>query len=198
VSVQRVFAHRRIKDELIECLKEGARSLTVGDPLDETTDVGPLIRAREIDRINSWAEEADRAGAEIVCGGRALGNQCYSPTIIVDPPRSTKVMSEEVFGPVLSVVGAKTLDDAVTQANQNRWNFQAGVFTNDIDHALRAAGRLTASAVMINDHSAFRVDWMPFGGHAQSGLGMGGVEYAVRDMTREKLIVFNPSRSADL
>ena len=104
-------------------------------------------------------------------------------------------MAQEVFGPVLSVVGAKTLHDAVGMANQRPWSFQAAVFTSDINHALHVAAKLNASAVMINDHSAFRVDWMPFGGHEQSGLGMGGVDNAVRDMTREKLIVFNPSRS---
>ena len=195
VSAQRVFVHRRVRDELIDSLMEGARNLKVGDPLDESVEVGPLIRAREIERINSWAEEADRAGGEIICGGRALGNQCYSPTIIVDPPQDTKVIAQEVCGPVLSVVGAKTLHDAVGMANQRPWSFQAAVFTSDINHALHVAAKLNASAVMINDHSAFRVDWMPFGGYEQSGLGMGGVDNAVRDMTREKLIVFNPSRS---
>ena len=99
-------------------------------------------------------------------------------------------MKEEIFGPVIAVDGFNSLEGAISRANGVRWAFQSAIFTSDVDRALRAAQELNASAVMINDHSAFRVDWMPFGGRGPSGLSMGGIEPAVRDLTQEKMIVF--------
>ena len=190
VSVQRVFAHQHIKRELVDRLNEGAAQLIVGDPTDEKTQVGPLIRAQEIERINAWAGEADKQGAEITCGGRGLTNQCYSPTVIVDAPGNTRVMNEEIFGPVVCVHGYRKIEEPIQWSNRLSWAFQAGVFTNSLDVGLRVSRELAAAAVMVNDHSAFRIDSMPFGGHGESGLSLGGVEGAVKDMSREKLIVF--------
>ena len=189
VSVQRVFAHSSIKKKVVERLTEGAEGLAIGDAVHPETEVGPLIRQREVDRVHEWVEQARHAGANMTTGGNALGHQCYAATVLTDAPADTKVMTEEIFGPVIVVNAFDSLEDAVAQANSVRWSFQAAVFSQDVDRALGAAKNLKAAAVMINDHSAFRVDWMPFAGRGPSGLGVGGVKYGVADLTEEKMIV---------
>ena len=190
VSVQRVFAHQHRKRALVDRLNAGAAYVVVGDKKKKKTQVGPLIRAQEIERINAWAGEADKQGGEITCGGRGLANQCYSPTVILDAPGRTKVMNEEIFGPVVCVNGYRKLQEPIEWSNRLPWAFQAGVFTRSLEVGLRVSKELAAAAVMINDHSAFRIDSMPFGGHGESGLSLGGVEDAVKQMSREKMIVF--------
>jgi len=150
-----------------------------------------LIRPPEVERVHEWVKEGVSAGAECRLGGEPLDNHCYAATVLADAPPDSKVMREEIFGPVVVVNGFDTLENAITMANDVRWSFQAGIFTRDIDRALVAARQLKGAAVMINDHSAFRVDWMPFAGHGPSGLGVGGVKYSVADLTEEKLIVIN-------
>ncbi|MEJ7845264.1 MAG: aldehyde dehydrogenase family protein [Acidimicrobiales bacterium] len=189
VSVQRVFADATVAAELVARLAPRVEALRVGDPLSADTEVGPLIRPGEVTRVGSWVDEAVTAGAGLAAGGRALDHQCYAPTLLVDPPAGSAVMRQEVFGPVVSVVSAPSLDDAIDRANDIPWAFQAAVVTQDLAAALRAARRLDATAVMVNDHTAFRVDWMPFGGRRASGLGMGGMASAVEEMTRLKMIV---------
>ena len=191
VSVQRVFADASLHDELVERLVAGIGALTVGDPLDAATQVGPLIRQGEVDRVGEWVNEARGGGATVAIGGEALDHQCYAPTLLVDPPADCRVMTAEVFGPVVNVVATAGLDDAIARANSLRWAFQAAVLAQDIDAAMHAAKRLNATAVMLNDHTAFRVDWMPFGGRGPSGLGMGGMSHTVHEMTRPKMIVIN-------
>lgn len=191
VSVQRVFAHETIADEVIDRLVAGAGELVVGDPLSDATEVGPLIRAGEVERVHEWVTEAIDAGATVATGGNPLEHQCYEPTLLVDPPEDSKVMEQEIFGPVVNVTRYSTLDEAVAKANSVPWAFQAAVFTNDLDVALTAGRELDATAVMVNDHTAFRVDWMPFGGRGPSGLGMGGISYTLEDLTRPKMFVFN-------
>lgn len=193
VSVQRVFAHAAVKDELVERLAAGVGQLRTGDPVSPDTDVGPLIRQQEVVRVSDWVEEAVTQGAAAAAGGRALDHQCYEPTLLTDTPERVRAMQLEIFGPVVNVVGVMSLDEAISRANSVPWAFQAAVFTQDVDHAMRAAERLDATAVMVNDHTAFRVDWMPFGGRGRSGLGMGGMPYAVEELTRIKMFVFNSS-----
>jgi acyl-CoA reductase-like NAD-dependent aldehyde dehydrogenase len=195
VSVQRVLAAQGIRSELVERLSDGAAALTVGDPTAPDTEVGPLIREREVDRVHEWVEEATRAGARCVLGGRALPNQCYASTVLADAPSESRVMQEEIFGPVVVANAFDTLENAIAMANDVPWSFQAAIFTQDVDRALVAARGLKGGAVMINDHSAFRVDWMPFAGHGPSGLGVGGVKYGVDDLTQEKMIVMNVDAS---
>ncbi len=190
VSVQRVFAHEDVAGAFVEALSERAGKLVVGDPTSAETDVGPLIRAREVDRVAEWVGEATRGGARVAAGGERRLKQAYAPTVLVDVPEGARVLVEEVFGPVVSVVRFADLDEAVRRANAVRWAFQAAVFSRDLDRALRAVRKLDASAVMVNDHTAFRADWMPFGGRRESGLGVGGLPDGVRDMSQEKLVVF--------
>lgn len=189
VSVQRVFAHRSIVRTVASGLAELAGKLRVGDPTLSTTEVGPLIRRLEVERVHQWVLEAVNAGAELLAGGRPLADSCYAPTVLFNPPLDCKVSTEEIFGPVICVYPYDRLDEAIERANALPYAFQAAVFTRDIATATRAYARLDASAVMINDHTAFRVDWMPFAGLRQSGLGVGGIPYTFRDMQIEKLAV---------
>ena len=189
VSVQRVFAHRSIARNLAQRLAERAKSLTVGDPTKVDTEVGPLIRQAEVKRVDEWVKEAVNGGAQLLCGGEALSASCYSPTVLFHPPGGARVSTEEIFGPVVCVYPFDTIEEGIARANALPFAFQAAVFTRDLDTALRASQVLDASAVMVNDHTAFRVDWMPFAGLRQSGLGVGGIPYTIRDMQIEKMTV---------
>ena len=189
VSVQRVFVQAAHSAALASALAEAAASLAVGDPLDPQTDVGPLILPREVERVAEWVEEARRGGAQVVCGGHKLSDTCYAPTVLLDPPEDSRIARQEIFGPVVCVFSCSSNEDALLRANALAYAFQASVFTRDLDTALDLANRLDATAVMVNDHTAFRVDWMPFGGRRQSGLGLGGIEYSMHEMSQEKMVV---------
>lgn len=189
VSVQRVFADRRVADELAARLAERAENLRVGDPRDADTEVGPLIRAKEVERVHEWVEEAVAGGGRLLCGGRVLGDNCYAPTVILDPPAEAKVSRDEVFGPVVCVYSYGDVAEAFQRANGLDVAFQASVFTRDLDFAMRCYRELDGSAIMVNDHTAFRVDWMPFAGLRTSGHGVGGIEHTYREMTIEKMLV---------
>ena len=134
-------------------------------------------------------EEAAEQGAEVLCGGEPLSETCYPPTVLLEPPGDCRVSTEEVFGPVVCLYAYDDLDEAIGRANALPWAFQAAVFTRDYATAMHAYARLDASAVMLNDHTAFRVDWMPFAGLRQSGLGVGGIPYTFREMQIEKMFV---------
>jgi len=133
--------------------------------------------------------EAKEMGGQILCGGERISNSCFAPTVILDPPLDIKISSQEVFGPVICIYSYSDRQEAITIANSLPYAFQASVFTSDIDIALDTINQLNATAVMVNDHTAFRVDWMPFGGRDSSGLGMGGIPYSMHEMTRDKMIV---------
>ena len=193
VSVQRVFAQESICDRLAEQLSAKAGKLVVGDPLDQKTEVGPLILPREVDRVESWVDEAKHQGATVLCGGHRLSDTCYAPTVLLNPPDNAKVSRLEIFGPVVCVYSYADRQDAIKRANALPYAFQASIFTKNLDVALGAVKQLNATAVMVNDHTAFRVDWMPFGGRDSSGIGMGGIQYSMHEMTREKLMVFKTS-----
>lgn len=189
VSVQRIYAHESIARKLCQRLAEYAAQLVVGDPLAEQTEIGPLIRHGEITRVGSWVQEAVDMGAELVCGGHALPHNCYAPTIIYNPSSTAKISSQEIFGPVVAVYPYQQLDDAISAANALDYAFQASIYSQNIDSAMYVSDRLAASAVMINEHTAFRVDWMPFAGLRHSGLGVGGISHTMADMQVEKMIV---------
>lgn len=189
VSVQRVFAHRSLARELASRLAATASTLKVGDPTLPDTEVGPLIRPAEVDRVGQWVDEARDQGGDILSGGRALSDRAFAPTVILDAPDNVRVSTLEIFGPVVCVYSYDGIDEAIARANALPYSFQASVFTQDLDTMLRVTQRIDASAVMVNDHTAFRVDWMPFAGLRESGLGTGGIPYTLRDMQVEKLTV---------
>jgi acyl-CoA reductase-like NAD-dependent aldehyde dehydrogenase len=188
VSVQRIFAHESVFGDLVERLAARVSALRVGDPLLRDTDVGPLIHPREATRVASWIDEAAAGGARVIGGGR-LSETTLAPAIVVNPPGDAKVSQLEVFGPVTCVYPFTDLDQAIQIANGLPYAFQASVFSKDIGPALRAARRFDASTVLVNDHTAFRTDWMPFAGRRQSGYGVGGIPYTMREMSQEKMIV---------
>lgn len=190
VSVQKIYVHQDIVEDFCRLFSQLASNLLVGDPLDENTEVGPLILSKEVDRVDEWVKEAVVAGAEVLCGAKRVSDTCYEPTVLYQPASHVRVSKEEVFGPVVCIYSYEDRDQAIREANSLNVHFQAAVFTKDLDIALDTMQKLNATAVMVNDHTAFRVDWMPFGGRDESGIGMGGIPHTIHEMTREKLMVF--------
>jgi acyl-CoA reductase-like NAD-dependent aldehyde dehydrogenase len=189
VSVQRIFVHESIVEKVANGLATLASKLVVGDQMDENTEVGPLISPKEVDRVEAWVNEAIDGGAKVVCGGKRISDSCFEPTILLNPLMDAKVSTLEIFGPVVCVYSYADREDAIEIANSLEVHFQAAIFTKNLDVALSSVKKLNATAVMVNDHTAFRVDWMPFGGRDVSGIGMGGIQYSMQEMTREKLMV---------
>ena len=191
VSVQRIFAHKSVYSSVVEELSSYAQEQKIGDPTSAETEVGPLIRPVEVQRIDAWVNEAKSKGAECTVGGNVKSETCYECTVLAKPSIGSKVSTAEIFGPVICVYEFDELDQALAQANNLPFSFQAAVFTSDIDTAMRVYKRIDASAVMLNDHTAFRVDGMPFAGLRQSGLGVGGIPYTIEDMQVNKMLVMN-------
>ncbi len=191
VSVQRVFAHVSIANDVATGLSDVAKQMVVGNPEDEATEIGPLILEREVNRVAKWVDEAQASGGVIQAGGTKLSKTCYAPTLILNPPEDAKVSTEEIFGPIINIYTYQDRLEVIAKANHGPFSFQAAVFTKDTDIALDTAKRLNAAAVMVNDHTAFRVDWMPFAGRKSSGLGVGGIVPTMLEMTEEKMIVFH-------
>lgn len=191
VSTQRLYVHNDILADVTERLVARVEALRVADPTLKDTEVGPLILPREADRVSEWIKEAVDGGAKLVTGGERLSETTLNPAVLVNPPENARISTLEVFGPVLAVYGYDQLDEAIARANALPTAFQASVFAQDIDVALRAAERLDASAVMVNDPTAFRTDWMPFAGRKQSGFGVGGIPYTMHDMAEDKMILLN-------
>ncbi len=189
VSVQRVFVLQDIAEEVAARLADAAQAMIVGDPVEAGTDVGPLIEPEECERVAAWVAEARDTGGRVLCGGEMISPTCYAPTVIFDPPDEVAVSRQEVFGPVVCVYPVADVAEALRRANQLEVSFQAAVWTQDIDRALALSSGLDAQTVMINDHTAFRVDWMPFGGQKQSGYGMGGIPFSMQEMQVHKMVV---------
>ena len=193
VSVQRVYCHKSVVKVVASNLAKMATNLLVGDPTKAETEVGPLIRPLEVERISKWVNDAVKEGAELLAGGKAEGN-CYQPTVLLNPSEFSKVSTKEIFGPVICIYTYNNIDDAIKKANALPFAFQASIFTKSIDNALHAYKQLNASAVMINDHTAFRVDWMPFAGLRHSGLGVGGIPHTYHDMQIKKMMVLKSNK----
>lgn len=189
VSVQRVFSPKKTARAIAEKLAHAASQLMVGNAIDPNVDCGPLIRPGEVDRVEEWVNEAVSEGAQVLTGGKRLGPTTFQPTVLLDPPSNVRVSRMEVFGPVVCVYSCNDLDEAILRANEIPFAFQAAVFTRELDAAMRTVKDLNASAVMVNDHTAFRVDWMPFAGRGQSGYNIGGIGYTMHDMTQDKMAV---------
>jgi acyl-CoA reductase-like NAD-dependent aldehyde dehydrogenase len=189
VSVQRVYAQEKIARDLAIGLAQGAERLKVGAATDPETEVGPLISPAEVERVHEWVTEAVAKDAEILTGGVKVGETLYRPTVLLNPPDDCRISTHEVFGPVICVYSYRDRHDAIQRANGLNVAFQTAIFTNDINTAFDTIKRLDASAVMVNDHTAFRVDWMPFGGRRASGYGIGGIGYTMHDMIQYKMAV---------
>jgi acyl-CoA reductase-like NAD-dependent aldehyde dehydrogenase len=189
VSVQRIFAHRSIARELAGRLANVANNLKVGDSRLADTEVGPLIQSQEVDRVEQWVNEAVEGGAELIAGGSRLDNNCYQPTVLFNPGSDATISNNEIFGPVVCIYEYDTIEEALARANSLDVSFQSAVWTQNIDTAMQVYKGIDASAVMINDHTAFRVDWMPFAGLRQSGHGVGGIDFTFEEMQISKMAV---------
>jgi acyl-CoA reductase-like NAD-dependent aldehyde dehydrogenase len=190
ISIQRVYVQRRVYDSFVERLVPRVEQLVVGDPGDEETDVGPVIDEGARDRILEWIDEARNAGAEILTGGDLEGD-LIRPTLIANADPALKVSCEEVFGPVVTLNAYDTLDEALDLANGTKYGLQAGIFTTNLDNALRAAEELEFGGVTVNEAPTFRADQMPYGGVKDSGNTREGPAYAVRELTEEHVVVVN-------
>ncbi|PJF24909.1 MAG: aldehyde dehydrogenase, partial [Phototrophicales bacterium] len=190
ISVQRILIHRAIYEDFCDRYLPAVEALKVGDPRDESTDIGPLINLKAAERVESWVEEALAGGAHRLMGGRREGALFY-PTVLSEVTPTMKVCAEEVFAPVVTLSPYDTWEDALRLANDSPFGLQAGVFTRDIGRALSAWDNLEMGGVLINDVSTFRVDHMPYGGVKASGIGREGVRYAIEDMTELRLLVIN-------
>jgi acyl-CoA reductase-like NAD-dependent aldehyde dehydrogenase len=189
VSVQRVYAEKSIARKLAEKIAEAGNQMKIGDPTVADTDIGPLIRHAETDRIDEWVQDAIDKGAELITGGKKISDSCYEATVLFNPPEDATISQNEIFGPVICVYEYGDIDTAIARANSLDVAFQAAVFSKDIDTCMYAFKRLDAAAVMVNDHTAFRVDWMPFAGLKHSGHGVGGIPHTTKDMQIEKMMV---------
>ena len=194
ISVQRVYAHARIFDSFAARLVELVARLRIGDPLDPSTDLGPMIEEDEAARIESWVAEAVAGGARILTGGKRLGAAVYAPTVLTDVSPDARVCAHEVFAPLVAVFPFREFGAALHEVNRSSYGLQAGVFTASLEHTLEAFDRLEVGGVIVNDVPTWRIDHMPYGGVKDSGLGREGPRYTIEEMTELKLLVINRDR----
>jgi acyl-CoA reductase-like NAD-dependent aldehyde dehydrogenase len=189
ISIQRILVHESVADQFTQRLVANVEGLTVGDPLDENTDVGPLITPDDRDRVKEWIDEAVSAGAELLVGGELVDEgRCLAPTLLKSPPKSTKVWCEEIFGPVATIDTFSVFEEALAMANDSKFGLQAGVFTRDIGKGLEAGRTLDFGGVLINEVPTFRADQQPYGGVKDSGNTREGPAYAVYELTEERFV----------
>lgn len=187
ISVQRIYGERPVYEAFTERFVEASKAMVVGDPLDERVDVGPMIDEKEARRIEGWVTEARQGGAQVLTGGTRQG-AVYTPTVLTAVDPAMKVIAEEAFAPVASVIACDDFEEALRQADATEFGLQASVFTRDLTRVFRAVQRLNFGGVIINDSPAFRADHMPYGGNRQSGLGREGVRFAMEDMTNIQMV----------
>jgi len=188
ISLQRIYVHEALYETFVAQFAAATDKLQVGDPLDPATDVSAMISRAEAERAAAWVREAVEAGARIGAGGTLEGS-VLRPTVLLDTDPSQKVSCQEVFGPVVLIDKIASIDEGIARVNDSRFGLQAGIYTNDLQTAMKAARKLEVGGVMINDIPTFRVDHMPYGGVKESGTGREGIKYALEEMTELKLVV---------
>jgi glyceraldehyde-3-phosphate dehydrogenase (NADP+) len=191
ISVQRIFAHEEVFPLFLERIASEAAALVVGDPLDERTQVGPVIGEPDAQRIEAWIAEAASGGARVVTGGPRRGN-LVSPTVLTGAVPSMKVCSLEAFAPLVVVEPVPGIEEAIAAVDRSAYGLQAGIFTRDLASALAAFEGIEVGALVVNDAPTYRVDHMPYGGVKESGTGREGPRYAIEDYTELRLLVLNP------
>ena len=189
VSVQRIYLSKNVSEQFINKFKDEVKKLSLGDPMDKKTVVGPLIRNTEVNRVDQWVKESIQNGSELLLGGEILSNSLYDKTIILNPKKTDKVSQFEIFGPVVTINEYESIEEAIDHANSVNVSFQASIFTDQIKEILMFYEKINASSVFHNEHTAFRVDWMPFAGLKHSGHGIGGIKYSMHDMQIDKMLV---------
>jgi acyl-CoA reductase-like NAD-dependent aldehyde dehydrogenase len=190
ISLQRLYVHEQVAREFIDRFVKATAALKVGNPVDKDCDVGPLISTGAAEKAEAWIKEAVAEGARCLIGGRREGRVLW-PTVLVDTRPDMKVMCEEAFAPLVSIVTYRDFDEALRLLNDSPFGLQAGIYTQDIRKALTAAHKVDVGGMMINDTSIFRVDHMPYGGNKLSGIGREGVRFAIEEMTNLRMVCFN-------
>lgn len=193
-SVERVIVPRHIEDEVVDALVDAAEELVIGDPFDEETDVGAMIDDDQFNKVVELFEATVDAGATVKCGGEYggdLGERVFEPTVLSGVTPDMPAAKEETFGPLVPVIAVDDFDEAIAEANNTEYGLEAGLFTQDIDRAKRAANEIEAGGVNVNTVSGFRADHMPYGGFKDSGIGKEGIKYACNHFSREKLVGFH-------
>ncbi|MFD1017615.1 aldehyde dehydrogenase family protein [Thalassobacillus hwangdonensis] len=190
ISVQRLYVHEEVREEFQQAFIEAIQELNVGDPNDAETDVGPMISEEEAERAETWIKDAEKEGAKIIHGGKRNG-ALLEPTVLTNVTKNQKVVCEEIFAPVVSIIPFSNLKDCIDELNESQYGLQGGIFTQNIDTAFYAAKNVQVGGLMINDSSQYRVDLMPYGGVKGSGWGKEGPKYTIEDMTEERLVVMN-------
>jgi acyl-CoA reductase-like NAD-dependent aldehyde dehydrogenase len=190
ISVQRVFVQSSIADQFTEALVAEVEALVVGNPNDDNTDVSALIDTGETDRVKGWVDEAVAQGAELRTGGDLTSEGVLRPTVLANVQPDMEVCRNEVFGPVVGIQAYDRYEEALDLANDTRYGLQAGVFTSDLSKALQAGRVLDFGGVIVNEVPTWRADQMPYGGVRDSGNTREGPPYTVREMTEERLVVF--------
>lgn len=188
ISVQRVIVHRSVHDELLDRLRREAESLVLGDPADEATDLGPLIKPAEADRVKQWVDDALAGGGKLVTGGTLTDDGILRPTIVDNAPAESNLCAREVFGPVITVTAYDDFDEALSIANDTEFGLHVGVFTNNLPKALQAARTLDFGGVLINEVPTFRADQQPYGGVRESGNTREGPAYTIKEMTELRFV----------
>jgi acyl-CoA reductase-like NAD-dependent aldehyde dehydrogenase len=192
ISTQRVFVHSSIADPFTEALVDHVKSLVVGDPLDEATDVSALISQGERERVTDWVAEAVAAGAQVAYGGSLTGDGVLEPTVLTGVQHDMKVCAKEVFGPVVTIAAYDDYDEALRLANDSEYGLQAAVFTSDIGKAFKAFNTLDYGGVLVNEVPTWRADQQPYGGLRDSGNTREGPAYSVHEMTELRFVAINP------
>lgn len=188
ISVQRIYVHEKVMNSFTEKFVSEVKKLKVGNPLHPETDIGTLINEKNATRILNLIKDAEKAGAKVLYGGQKNG-AVITPTILKNPPKQSKVVCNEVFGPIVSIIPFKTIEDAITEANNSSFGLQVGLFTNKIDSAYKVAAKMKVGGVVINGTSNFRLDHLPHGGVKNSGISREGPRFTIKEMTELKMVV---------
>jgi glyceraldehyde-3-phosphate dehydrogenase (NADP+) len=190
ISVQRIFVERSVFDQFLAEFVPRVQKLKLGDPLDEATDVGPMISEAAARRAEEWLGEAVTGGAKLLCGGKRCGSM-VEPTVLTSTRPEQRVNCEEIFAPVVTVEPYSDFAEALGRVNATPYGLQAGIFTRDAKLIFQAYEDLEVGAVLAGDVPTFRIDNMPYGGVKDSGVGREGIRYAIEEMTERKLLVMN-------
>ena len=190
ISAQRIITSQEVYADYLDALTEGVEAISTGDPLDETVRMGPMIREQDADRVDEWIREAVSGGARTVTGGERTGTM-YAPTVVADVKPEMRVSCEELFGPAVAVTPFSDIDEAIAMANDSNYGLSAGIFTQNVDWAMRFAREVDSGSLHINSGPGGRADLMPYGGLKESGMGKEGPKYAVQEMTELKMVIFH-------
>tara|TARA_Y100000590_G_scaffold380612_2_gene449066 strand:+ start:1487 stop:2893 length:1407 start_codon:yes stop_codon:yes gene_type:complete len=191
ISAQRIITHEKVYGDYLDALSSEVELINTGDPLDESVKMGPMVRSQDAERVNGWIKEAVNAGARTVVGGEYSG-AVHQATVVADVNPDMRISCEELFGPAVAVTRSAGIDEAIKMANDSNYGLSAGIFTQDIDWAMKFAREVESGNLMINSGPQYRADLMPYGGLKESGMGKEGPRYAVEEMTELKMVVYHP------